>query len=167
MGTGKSQSITITASTKMSDNDIEQKIREAERNAEDDRKFRELTEAKNQAEALIYQTEKLLKENEAVIGDLRTGILDKISSLRSAMESEDVPGMKSASEALQSALHEVSARIYGQQQAPSQGAYQGAPPGGMGDMPPGANYGKTQDEVEEEQFRKATGQDDVVDADYE
>ncbi|MHA1883932.1 MAG: molecular chaperone DnaK, partial [Promethearchaeota archaeon] len=167
MGTGKSQSITITASTKLSDDDIEQKVREAERNAEDDRKFRELTEAKNQGEALIYQTEKLLKENEAVIGDLRTGILDKISSLRSSMESEDVAGMKSASEALQTALHEVSSRIYGQQQAPGQGAYQGAPPGGMGDMPPGANNGKTQDEVEEEQFRKATGQDDVVDAEYE
>ena len=167
MGTGKSQSITITASTKMSDDDIEQKIREAERNAEDDRQFRELTEAKNQGEALIYQTEKLLSENEAVIGDLRTGILDKISSLRSTMESEDVAGMKSASEALQTALHEVSSRIYGQQQTPGQGAYQGAPPGGMADMPPGANYGKTQDEVEQEQFRKATGQDEVVDAEYE
>ncbi|MHA2051066.1 MAG: molecular chaperone DnaK [Promethearchaeota archaeon] len=167
MGTGKSQSITITASTKLSDDDIEQKVREAERNAEDDRKFRELTEAKNQGEALIYQTEKLLKENEAVIGDLRTGILDKISSLRSSMESEDVAGMKSASEALQTALHEVSSRIYGQQQAPGQEAYQGAPPGGMGDMPPGANNGKTQDEVEQDQFRKATGQDDVVDAEYE
>ena len=166
-GTGKSQSITITASTKMSDGDIEQKIREAEGHAEEDRKFKELTEAKNQGEALIYQTEKLLKENEGVIGDLKSRILEKISDLRSAMESEDVNRIKSTIEALQSSLHEVSSRMYGQQQ----GAYQGAPPGGMGDVPPGATYGnqgKTQDEIEEEQFRKATGQDEnVVDAEYD
>ena len=72
-------------------------------------------------------------------------------------------------ETLQTALHDVSARMYGQQ--PGQGAYagghQGAPPGGMGDMPGTAYEGKTQDEIEEEQFRKATGQDDVVDAEYE
>jgi molecular chaperone DnaK len=168
LGTGKSQSITITASTKMADDDIEQKIREAEMNAEEDKRFKELTEAKNQGEALIYQTEKLLNENEAVIGDLKTRILEKISELRSAMESEDVARIKSATEALQKSLHEVSSRIYGQQQgqSPGQEAYQGAPPGGMG----GQNYGysgKTQDEVEQEKFRKATGQDDVVDAEYE
>ncbi len=162
-GTGKSQSITITASTKMSDGDIEQKIREAERYAEEDRKFKELTEAKNQGEALIYQTEKLLNENEGVIGDLKSRVLDKISDLRSAMESEDVNRIKSTIEVLQSSLHEVSSRMYGQQQ--------GAPPGKMGDVPPGATYGsqgKTQDEIEEEQFRRATGQDDnVVDAEYD
>jgi molecular chaperone DnaK len=161
LGTGKSQSITITASTKMPEDEIEQKIREAERHAEEDKKFKELTETKNQAEALIYQTEKLLKENEAVIGDLKTNILNKISDLRSAMEKEDVQKMKKASEALQSALHEVSARIYGQQQQ----AGKGAPPGGMGGVPP--HETKTQAEREEEQFRRATGQDDVVDADYE
>ncbi len=169
-GTGRSQSITITASTKMSEDDIQQKIRDAERYADEDKRFKELTEAKNHAEALIYQTEKLLKENEAVIGDLRTNILDKISDLRSAMETEDVARIKSSMESLQSALHEVSARMYGQQQGAHQGGYQGAPPGGMGDMPPGTTYnysGKTQDEIEEEQFRKATGQDDVVDAEYE
>jgi len=169
-GTGKSQSITITASTKMSDDEIDQKIREAERNAEEDRKFKELTEAKNHGESLIYQTENLLKENEAVIGDLKSNILDKISDLRSAMESDDVSRIKSAMEILQSSLHEVSSRMYGQQQGSSQGSSQGAPPGGMGDVPTGAyDYqGKTQDEIEEEQFRRATGQDDnVVDAEYE
>ena len=171
-GTGKSQSITITASTKMSDDEIEQKIRESERNAEDDKKFKELTEAKNHAESLIYQTEKLMKENESVIGDLKSNILEKISDLRSAMESDDVNRIKSTSEALQNSLHEVSSRMYGQPgQEQGQGAYQGAPPGGMGDVPPGASYGyqgKTQDEIEEERFRRATGQDDnVVDAEYE
>jgi len=166
MGTGQSQSITITASTKMDDNEIEQKIREAERNAEEDKKFKELIEAKNHGESLIYQTEKLLKENEAVIGDLKSNILDNISDLRSAMESEDVPKIKSVMETLQSSLHEVSSRMYGQQQGDQQ-AHQGAPPGGMGDMPTGGYDGRTQDEVESDQFRKATGQDEVVDAEYE
>jgi molecular chaperone DnaK len=174
-GTGRSQSITITASTKMSDDDIEQKIREAERYAEEDKKFKELTETKNHAEALIYQTEKLLKENEAVIGDLKDNILRKISDLRGAMESNDVPKIKSAMDDLQQALHEVSSRMYGQQQGPEaypggmggQQGYQGAPPGGMGGT--GQTYqGKTQDEIEEEKFRRATGQDEgVVDAEYE
>ncbi len=169
-GTGKSQSITITASTKMPDDEIEQKIREAERNADEDKKFRELIEVKNQGESLIYQTEKLLKENESVIGDLKTGIFDKVSDLRSAMESEDVNRIKQSTETLQNSLHEVSTRIYGQQQGAPQGGHQGAPPGGMGDNPPGANYGyneKTQDEIEQERFRRATGQDDVVDAEYD
>ena len=168
-GTGKSQSITITASTKMSDDEIDQKIREAERNAEEDKKFKELTEVKNHGESLIYQTEKLLNENEAVIGDLKSNILNKISDLRSAMESDEVNKIKTASEALQNSLHEVSSRMYGQQQG--QGAYQGAPPGGMGEVPPGSTYGdqgKTQDEIEEEQFRRAKTQDDnVVDAEYD
>ena len=168
-GTGKTQSITITASTKMPDAEIEQKIREAEMNAEEDRRFREMTDAKNQGEALIYQTEKLLKENETVIGDLKDRILQKISNLRGAMESNDVNRIKGAMEELQKSLHEVSARMYGQQQGQGKtaGGYQGAPPGGMGDTAYTYNS-KTQDEIEEEQFRKATGQDDnVVDAEYE
>ena len=166
-GTGKSQSITITASSKMSDADIEQKVREAEMHADEDKRFKELTEAKNQGEALIYQTEKLLKENEAVIGDLKDSILQKISDLRGAMESDDVSRIKSAMEELQQSLHEVSARMYGQQPGQGQGAYAGAPPGGMGDT--AYTYqGKTQDEIEQEQFRRASGQDDnVVDAEYE
>jgi molecular chaperone DnaK len=166
-GTGKSQSITITASTKMSEDEINQKVREAENFAEEDQRFKEITEAKNHGESLIYQTEKLLKENESVIGDLKSGILEKVSDLRSAMESDDVARIKSSMETLQNSLHEVSSRMYGQQQGQPEGEYQGAPPGGMG----GDNYGyqgKTTDEVEEEQFRRATGQDDsVVDAEYE
>jgi len=166
-GTGRSQSITITASIKMNESDIQQKIREAEKNAEEDKKFKELTEVKNQGEALIYQTEKLMKENESLIGDLKDQILKKISELRGSMESNDVSKIKSDIENLQKVLHEVSARMYGQQkeQGKYQGGSQGAQPGGMGST---YTYnGKTQDEVEEEKYRKATGQDDVVDTNYE
>ena len=166
-GTGRSQSITITASIKMNESDIQQKIREAEKNAEEDKKFKELTEVKNQGEALIYQTEKLMKENESIIGDLKDKILKKISELRGSMESNDVSRIKSGIETLQKILHEVSAKMYGQQkeQGQYQGGSQGAQPGGMGNT---YTYnGKTQDEVEEEKYRNATGQDDAVDTDYE
>ena len=167
-GTGRSQSITITASTKMSDADIEQKIREAEMNAEEDDRFKELIDVKNQGEALIYQTEKLMKENEAVIGDLKENINRKLADLHAAMATDDITSIKETTEALQTALHEVSSRMYGQQE---QGQPQGPPPGGMGNQPPGTTYGhegKTEDEIEEERFRRATGQDDgVVDAEYD
>ncbi|MEJ2251695.1 MAG: molecular chaperone DnaK [Candidatus Lokiarchaeota archaeon] len=165
-GTGKKQSITITASTKMSDDEIEQKVREAEKHAKEDETFKELVEARNTGEALVYQAEKILRENENLVGDLKEKIESKISSLKSALETENKEDIKKKTEELQKALHEVSSRMYGQQDQPGQTAYQGAPPGGMGGNN-NSGHTKTQDEIEEEQFRKATGQDDVVDADYE
>ncbi|MBD3196594.1 MAG: molecular chaperone DnaK [Candidatus Lokiarchaeota archaeon] len=169
--TGKSQSITITASTKMSDDEIDRKIREAEEYADEDQKFKELTETKNRGEALVYQAQKILKENESLVGDLKSKIENNISNLQSALEGDNKEKIESAIEALQTSLHEVSQKMYGQQPGqPGQG-YQGAPPGGMGGQPGGATYStgsaKTQDEVEEEQYRRATGQDEVVDAEYE
>jgi len=168
--TGKSQSITITASTKMSDEEIEQKVREAERHAEEDKKFKELIEVRNTGESLVYQAEKILRENEELVGDLRDNIQEKIDTLKEVLQSDSKQKIQSAIDELQKALHEVSSRMYGQGQQPGQ-AYQGAPPGGMGGAP-GSTYStggptKTQDEIEEEQYRRATGQDDVVDAEYE
>ncbi|MHC1590803.1 MAG: molecular chaperone DnaK [Candidatus Helarchaeales archaeon] len=160
--TGKTQSITISASNKMSEEEIQQKIREAEQHAEEDRKFKELVKLKNTGEALIYQAEKLMRENEAIVGDLKPRIEEKIKDLEKAMESNDEVKIQNAIESLQTALHEVSARMYGQQPGAQQG-YAGTSPGGMGGGRP-----KTQDEIEEEKYRKATAQDDgVVDAEYE
>lgn len=173
-GTGRSQSIKITASTKMPEDDIKRKIREAEQYAEQDTKLKELADLKNQGESLIYQTEKLMSENESLVGDLRSNIESKISALRTALQDSDANQIKKNIETLEKALHEVSARMYGQQgqqgQQQGYGPYQGAPPGGMGDMPGGASRGKkakSKDQEEEDQYRKATGQDDnVVDTDY-
>ncbi|MBD3253860.1 MAG: molecular chaperone DnaK [Candidatus Lokiarchaeota archaeon] len=172
--TGKTQSITITASTKMDDSEIEAKVREAEKHAEEDKKFKEISKLKNTGEALTYQAEKILRENESLVGDLKTKIEEKISELKSALQTDDTTRIQNAIDELQSALHEVSSKMYGQQAQgpqPGQAGYQGAPPGGMGGAQPGASrgyQGKTQDEIEEEQFRRATGQDeDVVDAEYE
>ncbi|MHA1804477.1 MAG: molecular chaperone DnaK [Promethearchaeota archaeon] len=160
--TGKTQSITISASNKMSEEEIQQKIREAEQHAEEDRKFKELVKLKNTGEALIYQAEKLMRENEAIVGDLKPRIEEKIKDLEKAMESNDEVKIQNAIESLQTALHEVSARMYGQQPGAQQG-YAGTSPGGMGGGRP-----KTQDEIEEEKYRRATAQDDgVVDAEYE
>ncbi len=157
--TGRIQSITITASTKMSDDEIDRKVREAEKNAEDDKKFKELVKLKNTAEGLIYQAEKLIRENESLVGDLKTKIQEKIKQLETAIASDDENKIQHAIDDLQSSLHEVSSRMYGQQPGANQ-TYTGTPPGGMG------GHTKTQDEIEQEQYRRAAGQD-VVDADYE
>ncbi|MHA1734090.1 MAG: molecular chaperone DnaK [Promethearchaeota archaeon] len=165
-GTGKSQSITITASNKMSEEEVRKKVEEAEKHAEEDRKLKELIQLKNEAESLVYQTEKLLKENDAKIGDLGAKVAQKVADLKDAVKSDSAGRIKSTMEELQSVLHEVSARIYGQPggagpYAGPQGASYGASPGA------GPQYrAKTPDEEEEERFRRATGQDDdVVDVD--
>ncbi|MHA1378684.1 MAG: molecular chaperone DnaK [Candidatus Helarchaeota archaeon] len=154
LATGKSQGITITASTKMSEEDIKKKVKEAERYAEEDKKQKELIEAKNNAESLIYQVEKIVKENEAKIGDLKSQIEQKILSLKGAIESNDLHRIKQEIDELQKAMHEVSARMYGQ------------PQGGPQQYQQQQQYTPPH-ETEEEQYRKATGQDNIVDADYE
>jgi molecular chaperone DnaK len=179
--TGKQQSITITATTKMSEEEIEEKVKEAEKYAEKDKKFKKLTKTKNRGESLMYQAEKILREKEDIVGDLRDDIEAKIENLKETLETDDREKIEKAIEELQEALHEVSTKMYGQGQPGQPGAagpagaggqaYQGGAPGGMGGAG-GATYkagggGKTQDEVEEEKYRRATGQDDVVDAEYE
>ncbi|MBN1213887.1 MAG: molecular chaperone DnaK [Candidatus Lokiarchaeota archaeon] len=160
--TGKSQSIKITASNKMSDDEIEKKIKEAEKFADEDKKFKDIIEVKNQGESLIYQAEKLINENESKIGDLKGKIQEKIDDLKKAIETGEKSKIEDKIEKLQKSLHELSSRIYAQQ---------GAPPGGMG-SDSGTSHdkkqkSKTQDEIEEEMFRNATGQENVVDADFD
>jgi len=157
-GTGKQTGITITASTNMSESEIDAKIREAEKYAEEDNKIKELMSLKNQAESLIYQTEKIMKEHEDKIGDLKTTIEQKVLALKGAYEGEDPSRIKNAMEDLQTALHQVSERIYGQNQTNK--GY----PGGSCGIP---QDDRPEHEKQAEQYRKASGQDDVVDADYE
>ncbi len=160
--TGKFQSIKITASNKMSDDEIEKKIKEAEKFADEDKKFKDIIEVKNQGESLIYQAERLINDNESKIGDLKTKIQEKIDDLKKAIETGEKSKIEDKIEKLQKSLHELSSRIYAQQ---------GAPPGGMGgDSGTSHNKkqkSKTQDEIEEEMFRNATGQENVVDADFD
>ncbi|MDR0958163.1 MAG: molecular chaperone DnaK [Clostridiales bacterium] len=122
LGTGKEQQVTIT-SKKMSDDEINRAVKDAEANAEADKKRKELIEAKNEADSTVFQTEKMLKELEGKIGDDdKAKIEEQLGKLRSLNESvtfdniteSDAGNLKSASEALMSAVQEVSAKLYGQ-----------------------------------------------------
>ncbi len=114
--TGKEQKVTITASTNLSKDEIERKVREAREHESDDRKQRELAEARNVADTLAYQTEKTLRDlgGKVPSGD-RTNIESKISALREAIKGSDTARIKSLSDELQNAFHAISQQLYAQQ----------------------------------------------------
>jgi molecular chaperone DnaK len=121
LGTGKEQSIRITASSGLSEEEIEQAVKEAEMHAEDDKKKRELVEAKNHADSLVYQTEKTLKEmGDKVDGATRQNIEEHIQRLKTVMEGDDAEAIKRSSEELMQASHKVAEAMY--QQATQAGA---------------------------------------------
>lgn len=143
LGTGKEQKITITGSTGLSKEDIEKMIKEAERNAAEDKKRREEAEARNQADNLIYQAEKTLKEAENKVSTAdRESVTKAIEELKTALSSNDLEAIKTKTEGLTKALYAVTAKIY--QQTAEQ-----------------AGSGTTESKPSEE------GQEKVVDADYE
>jgi molecular chaperone DnaK len=116
---GKEQKVTITASTNLTKEEIEHKVREARENESEDRKRRELVEARNAADNLAYQTEKTLHE----LGDRapsheRMNIETKISALREAAKGSDVADIKRQTEGLQNAFHALSQQLYAQQPGP-------------------------------------------------
>jgi molecular chaperone DnaK len=142
--TGKEQSIRITAASGLSDDEIEKMVKDAEMHAEEDKKRRELVDTKNQAEALVDQTEKTLKEHgDKVDADTKKGIESAVEALKQAKESSNVDDIKQKIEALSQASHKLAEVMY--QQASS--SQEGQP--GTGDA------GAQQTD------------DDVVDADFE
>ena len=146
-GTGKEQAITITSSTKLSDEEIEQKIKEAEMNAEADKKRQEEIEIRNNADSLIYTSEKTLDElKDQVSEDEKTKVEGLVAELRELIAGDDVDAIKAKSDELSNVIQEIGAKIYQQAQAEAQAQQQaGADP----------NAG-AQD-----------GDDDTIDADYE
>ena len=121
LGTGKEQKITISSSTNMSKEDIDKAVKEAEQFAADDKKRREEVDAKNEAENMVYQAEKLINENgDKLADDDKNTINTKISALKEAISKNDAELTKAAKEDLQKALYDVSAKLY--QQAAPQGA---------------------------------------------
>ncbi|RMF47057.1 MAG: molecular chaperone DnaK, partial [Anaerolineae bacterium] len=149
--TGKEQKVTITASTNLSDNDIERMMREAREHEAEDRRRKELVEARNNADSLIYQTEKVLRDlGDKVNASERKDIEAKISQLRETIKGEDISAIKQQSEALQNALHALSQQLYAQQQAAGATGPQAAgPTGGNGQGP------SDEGEVVEGEFREA------------
>lgn len=127
LGTGKEQKITITSSTKLSEDEINQKVKEAEMYAEEDKKRKEGVEARNQAEAMIFETDKQLGElGDKVTADEKGKINSAKEALQEALKGDDVDDIKAKTEALTQAFYPVSSRIYQEAQAQQQAAGAGA-----------------------------------------
>ena len=111
--TGKEQSMTITGQSSLGSEVIDQMVTDAEDHADEDRLRREEAEIRNAADTLVYQTEKLLKDQaEAVSDDEKEAINSKLADLRSALEGDDIEAVKSATEALMTASQEFGQRLY-------------------------------------------------------
>jgi molecular chaperone DnaK len=114
--TGKEQKVTITASTNLSKNDIENMIHHAREHEAEDRRHKELIEARNLADNIVYQTEKALKElGEKVPEGEQQNIQAKINSLQQEMTGEDTAKIKRLVDELQNAFHALSQQLYAQQ----------------------------------------------------
>lgn len=147
LGTGKEQSIRITASSGLSEDEIQKLVKEAEAHADEDKKKQELIDARNQADGLVYGTEKSIRDlGDKLDATTKTDIEGKITVVKGLMEGEDVEALKRASEELAQASHKLAEQLY-QQQA------QAGAPGDTG--APGADAGNARKD-----------DDDVVDADF-
>ncbi|HCG04730.1 MAG TPA: molecular chaperone DnaK [Desulfovibrio sp.] len=147
LGTGKEQSIRITASSGLSESEIQRLIKEAESHADEDKKKQELIEARNQADGLIYGTEKSIADlGDKLDGATKADIEGKIEALKKVMDGSDVDAIKSASEELSRASHKLAEQLYQQSQGQPGAGPEAGHDGGHGGS--------------------AKGDDDVVDADY-
>ncbi|MGH3464121.1 MAG: molecular chaperone DnaK [Kribbellaceae bacterium] len=143
LATGKEQRMTVTGGSALPKDDIDKMVRDAEQYAEEDRKRREAVENRNQAEGLVYQTEKFLSENEDKIpDDVKTEVKDGVDELKKALEGTDDDAIKAASEKLAHSSQKMGAAMYQQAQA---SAPQDSP-------------------SEDSATGDSTGEDDVVDA---
>jgi molecular chaperone DnaK len=150
MGTGKEQAITITASTKLSKEEIDQKVKDAEMHAEEDKKKQEEIEVRNNADSMIYTSEKTLEElGDKVPGDKKENVEKLVGELRELVTGDDIAAIKEKTEELTKVVQEIGATIY--QQAQQEQAQQQA----QGQA--GAEQGNPNDAAD----------DDTIDADYE
>ncbi len=122
MATGNSQDVSITASTNLSDEDIEKAVKDAEAHASEDKKKKEEIEARNNAESLVYNSEKTLKElGDKVSGEEKAKVETEIDNVKKALEGTDIDKIKEATEKLTQAFYEVSEKLY-KQANPNAGA---------------------------------------------
>jgi molecular chaperone DnaK len=148
--TGRSQNITITASSGLSEEEVEQMRQEAEQHAEEDRQRRELIEAKNQADNTVYSAEKTLKDlGDKVPDDLKQKVEDAATKVREVKDSEDINAIKKATEELTAVLQQLGQAAYQQEQAAGEST------GGSG-----AESGKSSDGESDD------GDEDVVDGEF-
>jgi len=144
LGTGKSQAMTITGGSALGKDEIDRMMREAEQHAEEDRRRREEAEVRNQAETLVYQTEKFVKENdEKLPGDVKDSVNSALGEVQSALKGTDTSAIKSAMEKLATESQKMGAALY--QQPGAEGAAGAA--GAAGGDGAGASSGQQQDDV--------------------
>ncbi|MDO9585877.1 MAG: molecular chaperone DnaK, partial [Syntrophales bacterium] len=150
LGTGKEQSIRITASSGLSEEEIKKLVKEAEAHTEEDKKKKELIEARNQADAMIYSVEKNIKEfGDKISAAEKTKIEEAIARTKKAIEGDDVNEIKSSQEEMTNASHKLAEAMYAKASEPHAGASaQGGP-------------------AAEEKAGADKKDDDVVDADFE
>ncbi|TCO15377.1 molecular chaperone DnaK [Kribbella steppae] len=118
LATGKEQRMTVTGGSALPKDDIDKMVRDAEQYAEEDRQRREAVESRNQAEGLVYQTEKFLSENEdKVPDDVKTEVKDGVAELKKALEGDDADAIKAASEKLAQSSQKMGAAMYANAQA--------------------------------------------------
>jgi len=154
LGTGNEQKITLTASSNLSDADIDQAVKDAEKFAEEDRKKKEEVDARNSADSLVYQSEKTIKDlGDKLSSDDKSKIEAEVNKVKDALKGTDIEAIKKATEALQQAFYDISSKIY-QQNGGAQGA-QGFDPNQAGGPGAGAAGGQG-----------AGNSDNVYDADY-
>ncbi len=148
LGTGKEQSIKITASSGLSEEEIDRMVKEAETHSEDDKKKRDLIEARNQADGLIYTTEKSLKEHsDKIDADTKKGIEDALTALKESMEGDDPEAIRKATENLATASHRLAELMYQQaQEKTGEEGEAGAAPEGGDDNVVDAEYEDVNDE---------------------
>ncbi|MBR0443862.1 MAG: Hsp70 family protein, partial [Clostridia bacterium] len=150
LGTGHEQQVTITASSNLSEDEIKKAVDEAERFAGEDKKRKEEVETRNQADQLIYSTEKSLRELGDKLNEQDKGFINNgIDDLKKAMEGSDVAAIKTAIERLSEVSYNAFGKIYQQQATQDQGQA-------------GGYTGQDQ-----QQQQQPHGDDNVVDADYE
>lgn len=138
LGTGKQQEISITASSNMSKEDIDKAVKEAEQFAEEDKKKRESVDLRNNADQMVYQTEKLISEDgDKFSADDKSALQTKVDALKEALKGDNEDAIKSAQEDLQNKFYEVSQKLYEAAQQ-AQGGAQAGPQGPQG--PQGAGY---------------------------
>lgn len=126
LGTGKEQKITITASTNLSDDEIEKKVKEAEKFAEEDKKKKEAIEVRNNADSIVYQTENTLKELEGKISeDEKSKVQSKLDGLKKALEGDNIEEIKTKTEELTQEFYSISQKMYEQTQGQDAGPAEG------------------------------------------
>ncbi|MGI8794700.1 MAG: Hsp70 family protein, partial [Acidimicrobiales bacterium] len=138
--TGKEQSMTITGQSSLAKDDIEQMVRDAESHAEDDRKRKEEAEVRNQADTLVYQTEKLIKEQgDKITGDEKDAVEGALKNLKEALAGTDLEAIKTSTEALMQSSQGFAQRLYEQAAQENDGAAPDGSASGGGDAGDAAN----------------------------